>query len=86
MHSIPAIILTLFLLTAWKWELIGGIMFVILGAGFTPYIFAMNYTMNHSFWISLEVIALITFPFIACGVFFILSHFLKKRIPGGKED
>jgi hypothetical protein len=79
MHSIPSIILVLFLITAWKWELIGGIIFMILGIGFSPFVFSMNYHNNHSVWISLGIIASITFPFIITGALFILSHFLKRK-------
>jgi hypothetical protein len=79
MHSIPAIILVIFLITAWKWELVGGMMFMILGIGFSPFVFTMNYHMNQSVWISLGIIASITFPFILVGALFILSHFLKKK-------
>jgi len=79
MHSIPAIILIIFLITAWKWELIGGMIFMIIGIGFSPFVFSMNYHMNQSVWMSLGIIALITFPFIVVGALFILSHFLKKK-------
>ena len=84
MHSIPAIILILFLITAWKWELIGGMIFMIIGIGFSPIIFSMNYQMNQSVWMSLGIIACITFPFILIGALFILSHFLKKK-QGSRE-
>jgi hypothetical protein len=79
LHSIPAIILILFLITAWKWELIGGMIFMIIGIGFSPIIFSMNYQMNGSAWMSLGIIACITIPFILIGALFILSHFLKKK-------
>ena len=79
MHSIPTIILVIFLVTAWKWELIGGMIFMIIGIGFSPLIYSMNYHMNHSVWISLGIIAVITIPFILIGALFILSHFMKKK-------
>ena len=78
-HLIPSFILTLFLIVAWKWELIGGIILILLGIGFSPSIYFHNLQMNHSVWISLEVILLITFPFIVVGVLFIISHFLKRK-------
>jgi len=85
MHSIPSIILIIFLVTAWKWELIGGMIFMIIGIGFSPLIFSMNYHMNHSVWMSLGIIATITFPFIVIGVLFMLSHFMKKKKAEGKR-
>jgi hypothetical protein len=83
MHMIPSFVLTIFLLVAWKWELIGGAIFIILGLGLMPFIYMMNYHMNHSVWMSLEVILLINAPFVVVGALFILSHFLKQknRIP-----
>jgi hypothetical protein len=83
MHMIPSFVLTIFLLVAWKWELIGGAIFIILGLGLMPFIYMMNYHMNHSVWMSLEVILLINAPFVVVGILFILSHFLKQknRIP-----
>jgi len=48
-HLIPSFILALFLFVAWKWELIGGVIFVLLGVGFTPGIYIHNFQMNHSF-------------------------------------
>ncbi len=78
-HLIPSFILVIFLVVAWKWELIGGICFAVIGLGFTPLIYNMNYHMNHSVWMSLGVIALITLPFVFVGGLFILSHYLKVR-------
>jgi hypothetical protein len=79
MHSIPVFILAILLIVAWKWELVGGIIFTALGIGFSPYLFSGNYRMNHSVWMSLGIILLITFPFIVVGILFILNHYLKKK-------
>ena len=79
MHLIPSFILLAFLIVAWKWEYIGGIIFIIIGLGLSPLVFIHNYKMNHSIWMSLGVIILITIPFVIVGIFFIVSHFLKKN-------
>jgi hypothetical protein len=78
-HLIPTYILTAMLIVAWKWELPGGILFMATGLGLSPFIFSMNYHMNHSVLMSLGVILMINFPFILTGGLFILSHFLKKK-------
>jgi hypothetical protein len=78
-HLVPVYLLIIFLAVAWKWELIGGVMFIILALGFSPLIYAMNYNMNHSVWMSLSVILMINFPFVVTGGLFILSHFLKTK-------
>jgi hypothetical protein len=79
MHLVPTFVLILFLIVAWNWELIGGAIFIMIGLGFMPFIYMMNYQMNNSVWISLSIILLINAPFVVVGILFILSHFLKHK-------
>ena len=81
MHLIPTFVLIVFLAVAWKRELIGGAIFVILGLGLMPFIYMMNFRMNHSVWMSLGVILVINVPFILTGILFIFSHFLGRKNP-----
>ncbi len=69
MHMVPSFTLMIILAIAWKWELIGGIIYVLLGIGISPLIYTDSYV----------TIVLITSPFILAGLLFILSHFLKKK-------
>ena len=78
-HLVPSFILLALLILAWKWELIGGIIFILIGLGFSPFIYTHNYAMNHSVWMSISIILIITFPFVVVGILFIVSHFMKKR-------
>jgi hypothetical protein len=78
-HLIPSFILLAILIVAWKWELIGGIIFMAIGLILSPFVFIKNYNMNHSIGISLGVILMITIPFVVVGILFIVSHSLKKR-------
>ncbi len=78
-HLIPSFILLALLIVAWKWERIGGIIFMVIGFGLSPFIFMLNYNRNHSIGMSLGIILAITFPFIAVGILFIISHFMKKK-------
>ena len=78
-HLIPSYILLAFLIVAWKWEYIGGIIFILIGLGFSPFIFIKNYQMNHSIWMSLGIVLAITFPFLVVGILFIVSHLLKRK-------
>ena len=78
-HSIPAFVLMAILAVAWKRELVGGIVFALLGLGFSPYIFTHNYRMNHSVWMSLFIVLIINVPFIVTGALFVVSHHMKKR-------
>ena len=79
MHLIPTAVLTLLLLIAWKWEMVGGIIFTIIGIVMSPFIYQQNYRMNNSVWVSLEIILMITFPFIVVGALFITESILKGR-------
>jgi len=83
-HMIPSFILVLVLVVAWKWELAGGIIFMIICIGFSPFLFIHNYHMNHSVWWSLLVILMLAFPFFLVGGLFILNHFIKKRAAGNR--
>jgi len=78
-HLIPSFILLVFLFIAWKWELIGGIIFMVIGLAFTPVIFMFNYNRNDSIWLSLVIILTITIPFVVVGILFLVSHRLKKK-------
>jgi len=84
-HLIPSFILLAFLAVAWKWEYWGGILFLILGIVFTPIIFQHNFSMNHSVWISLGIILLITFPFILVGILFLIDHYKRQKMSGSGQ-
>jgi len=79
LHIIPSLVLLFLLIVSWKKELLGGIIFMLIGLGFSPYVFKVNYNMNHSFWISLGIIMTKTIPFFIVGVLFIVSYFKKKK-------
>jgi hypothetical protein len=79
MHLIPSFILLVILLVAWKWEYVGGIIFIVIGLGLSPFVFMHNYHMNNSVWMSFVIILTITIPFVIVGALFIVSHFLKKK-------
>jgi hypothetical protein len=81
-HLIPTYILVALLVIAWKWELIGGILFILLGVGFSPVVYNINYHRNHSIMMSLGIVLMVTFPFILVGGLFMLSHLLKKKESG----
>ena len=77
-HLIPTFVLTAILILAWKRELIGGMIFTLLGLGLSPVVFLMNYNNNHSVLVSLSIILLITIPFVVVGILFIVSHRRKQ--------
>jgi hypothetical protein len=79
MHLIPSFILITFLVIAWKWEYVGGMIFIIIGLALSPVVFSINYRMNHSAWMSMGIILMITLPFVFVGILFLVSHRLKKK-------
>lgn len=78
-HLIPSFILIALLIVAWKWELVGGLIYTLIGLGFSPFIFIHNYQIHHSVVMSISIVLLINVPFILVGVLFILSHFKKRK-------
>jgi hypothetical protein len=80
MHLIPSFVLLAILIVAWKWELIGGIIFMVIGIGLSPFIYSFNHNRNGmTVGNSLMVVLLINIPFVLVGILFIASHFLKKK-------
>lgn len=67
MHLIPVSILTVILLIAWRWEKIGGIIFIVLGLLFT--LFFQTYSHLLSFFV-------ISCPVFLIGVLFLMN---KKK-------
>ncbi len=80
MHLVPSYILIGLLIVAWNWEVIGGIIFTIIGLGMSPFIYIHNFRMSQSTGRSLGAVFIITMPFILVGVLFIVSHCMKKKL------
>lgn len=78
-HLLPSVALLIVLCIAWRYELLGGILFLLVGLALSPFIFLGNYRMNNSVWLSLAVILAVTFPFVLAGALFIASHYRRKR-------
>lgn len=77
-HLVPSFVLIALLVYAWHHEKSGGIIFLLIGLISSPIIFNWNYRMNGSAWLSLGIIATITFPFIVVGVLFLFHHAMKR--------
>lgn len=78
-HLVPNFILILILVIAWKWELIGGILFALIATGLSGPLYIHNYQMNHSVWTTLMILLMITFPFFVVGGLFIISYVKRKK-------
>ena len=79
-HLITSFILTAFLIVAWKWEMVGGMIFTLVGLIMSPFIFQLNHIRNgFSIAQSLNVVLIITVPFILVGILFLVSYYRKKQ-------
>jgi hypothetical protein len=79
-HLLPSFVLLAFLVVAWKWEMLGGIFFAIIGLGLSPFIYLLNHNRNQfSVGASIGAVLIINLPFVVVGVLFIVSHYLKKK-------
>ena len=79
MHLIPSFGLAAILILAWKNEMAGGIVMVVIGVVLSVLVFNLNYQRLGSAPKSLGIIALVTFPFVLDGILFLFSHYWKKR-------
>ncbi len=79
MHLIHPLIFTTVLIISWKRELIGGILFIIIGLIFSNFTFIQVFNSPHPHIPHINNILLINSPFIIIGILFILSHFKEKR-------
>jgi hypothetical protein len=71
MHNIPGLIIILVLIIAWKWELVGGFLFVV--AFFAGSIYFKGFGRN---WGAL----IIMIPFLLTGILFMLHYFIYFRV------
>lgn len=81
MHNIPALILLLILLISWKYEIVGGIGFILGGALYIALVLK-NVISNGFEWYYLGWIMQISgIPFFI-GIMFLIGWFQKRKIKG----
>jgi hypothetical protein len=66
MHLIPSIILTILLIVSWKWEKIGGILFILLAVAF--FIFFKGYE-------NIITALITTLPALVVGILFLINYY-----------
>ena len=73
MHNLFALILLIFLIISWKYEIVGGIVFTLAGLSYI-----VRITLNREFeWYMLSWILTIAAPAIFIGILFIIN-WVKK--------
>lgn len=70
MHLVPTFILIILLVIAWKKELVGGILFLCVGAAFIFWFKTYEDIINF---------LLISFPILLVGALLVLSHYVKIK-------
>ncbi len=69
-HLVPTYLVVIALLIAWKWEHIGGIIFILLG------IFYIAFTWGRANFLGYLIVAA---PVILIGALFLLNKFLVRK-------
>ncbi|NNK71629.1 MAG: hypothetical protein HKO94_00420 [Flavobacteriaceae bacterium] len=85
MHMIPSFILLIFFYIAYKRELIGGILFILVGLVNAPWIYKHNYAMNQSVGMTVMIVCVLLSPFVVSGILFIISHYKTKGKSASKH-
>lgn len=73
-HNIPSLILIIVLVISWKYEIVGGITFVLMGLAYM--IMVAN---NQSLLLALTWSFAIAGPAFVIGILFMINWFKKKR-------
>ena len=73
-HLVPAVIVALVLVVAWRWEAVGGLLFLGTGVGYAIAVIAGNHPLS---WIPA-----ISGPLFLIGILFLLSGRFLPRTRG----
>jgi len=76
-HNIPALILLIVLLISWKYEIVGGVVYILAGVLYVLMI-QMNILRSSFEWYMISWILIIAGPAFLIGILFIIN-WLKKR-------
>jgi hypothetical protein len=77
-HLLPSIGLLILLLVAWKWELIGGIIFTLAGIAWSIFVYMINFKRTGSAGKALFVVLTLALPMIITGILLIMNHYKTK--------
>lgn len=78
MHNIPVFILAIVLWISWKYEIIGGIVFILASIAYMVFYTA---TKNHDPWyITFSVSLILAVPAFLIGILFLVGWSKKKKI------
>lgn len=75
MHNIPALILLIILIISWKYEIVGGIVFILAGLF---YFFSLTKSSSFEWYMSVWFL-IISGPAFIIGILFFINWFKKKK-------
>lgn len=78
-HLAPSYILSALLFTAWRWEKLGGFLYLFVGLACSPLLFVLNYQNNHSVLICLQIVGVICGPLFVTGLLFLRYHYRQQK-------
>ena len=73
-HNIPAFILLAVLIISWKYEIVGGVAFILAG-----FLYLIMITRNQFEWYMLSYSFIIAGPAFLIGIMFLMNWFHKKK-------
>jgi len=76
-HNIPSIILAVIIWISWKYEIVGGVTFII--AGLAHMIFSLVRADVEPWYISFLVSLIIDIPAFLIGILFLIGWYKKKE-------
>ena len=81
MHNIPVLVLLVVLIISWKYEIVGGIAFILAGL-----LYILVLAMNPNFeWYMLSWSLIIAGPAFFIGILFMIGWFKKKNLKHQKN-
>ncbi len=80
MHNIPALVLLIVLLISWKYEVVGGIVFILAGLLYSGISIIRIIMSNPVEWYMLSWSLQIAGPAFLVGILFLIGWFKKKKI------
>ena len=83
-HLIPSYVMIILTFVAWKRELIGGLLLIVVSFLAGYWIGAHNFAMNHSVMTTTWIVLTLAGPFLLAGVLFIVSYRYARRDRGIK--
>lgn len=79
MHNLPALILLIVLIISWRYEIVGGIVFILAALFYTALIFRqVLITSPHPTFMLFWPVPIAT-PALLIGILFLLNWYLKKK-------